>query len=297
MSNRFRAARLGLALALVALVATACSFTRFGYNQADTLASYMVDSYLDLDGQQKTDFAKRFDRFYAWHRSEQLPEYAQFFRAAQTRIQKGIAREDVLWFVDGLRARVRIAGKHAAPETAAFLATLTPAQIENLQKKWEKDNKKYVKENKINGTPDERAEVETKKIVKTFKEWLTALNDDQETRVAAMVRELPAIDQFRYAERLRRQKEFIAVLQHRNEDRAAFTARVSEWLTGWDKGRTPEEQKRLDAWWQKRADIFVALDKSLTRDQRTASLERMQGYIEDFTTLAGKGNSSRTAAR
>jgi hypothetical protein len=192
---------------------------------------------------------------------------------------------------------VRTAGRQAAPETAAFLATLTPAQIENLQKKWEKDNKKYVKENKVNGTPDERAEVESKKIVKTFKEWLTALNDEQEARVATMVRELPAIDQFRYAERLRRQKEFIALLQHRTDDRASFTARVSEWLTGWDKGRTPEEQKRLDAWWQKRADIFVALDKTLTRDQRTASLERMQGYIEDFTQLAGKGNSSRTAAR
>src|SRR4051812_16515500 len=186
MSNAFRAARLGIGLVLLALIATACSFTRFGYNQADTLAAYMADNYLDLDAQQKADFAKRFDRFYAWHRNEQLPEYAQFFRTAQTKVQKGIAREDVLWFVDGLRGRVRIAGRQAAPETAAFLATLTPAQIENLQKKWEKDYKKYVKENKINGTPDERAEVEAKKIVKTFKEWLTGLNDEQEARVATL---------------------------------------------------------------------------------------------------------------
>lgn len=297
MSNRFRAARLGLALVLVALVATACSFTRFGYNQADTLAAWMADNYLDLDGPQKADFARRFDRFYAWHRNEQLPEYAQFFRTAQNRVQKGIAREDVLWFVDGLRSRVRVAGKQAAPETAAFLATLTPAQLENLQKKWEKDNKKYVKENKVNGTADERAEVEAKKVVKTFKEWLTPLNSEQEARVLAMVRELPPIDQFRYNERLRRQKEFLALLQHRNEDSARFTARVSEWLTHWDKGRSADEQKRLEAWWQKRADIFVALDRTLTQEQRTASIQRMQNYIEDFTQLAGKGGSaSRTAA-
>jgi hypothetical protein len=296
MSNRFSKARLGLALVLVALVAAACSFTRFGYNQADTVAAWMIDEYFDLDGQQKQDFAKRFDRFYTWHRTEQLPDYAQFMRTAQGRVQKGLAREDVLWFVDGLRARVRTAGRVAAPETAAFLATLTPAQIENLQKKWEKDNKKYVKENKINGTPDERAEVEAKKVVKTFKEWLTALNNEQEARVAAMVRELPPIHQFRYAERLRRQKEFLALLQHRTEDRERFTARVAEYLTSWDKGRTPDEQKRLEAWWQKRADIFVALEKTLTTDQRTASLQRMQNYINDFTQLAGKGDSSRTAA-
>jgi hypothetical protein len=295
--NRFRAARVGLALVLVALVATACSFTRFGYNQADTLAAWMADDYLDLDAQQKADFSKRFERFYAWHRTEQLPEYAQFFRAAQTRIQKGIAREDVLWFVDGLRNRVRTAGRQAAPETAAFLATLTPAQIENLQRKWEKDNRKYVKENKVNGTPDERAEVEAKKVVKTFKEWLTPLNSEQEARVLAMVRELPPIDQFRYAERLRRQKEFLALLQYRNEERAAFTTRVSAWLTQWDKGRSAEDQKRLDAWWQKRAEIFVALDKTLTQEQRTASVQRMQNYVEDFTQLARKGESGRTASR
>ena len=297
MRNRFSAVRLGIAIIALALVATACSFSRFGYNQADTVAAWMIDEYFDLESQQKQDFAQRFERFYTWHRTQQLPEYAAFLKTAQGKVQRGINREDVLWFVDGLRTRVRTAGKQAAPEAAAFLATLTPAQIDNLQKKWDKDNKKYVKENKINGTPDERAEVEAKKVVKSFKEWLTGLNGDQEARVAAMVRELPPIDQFRYAERLRRQKEFIALLQHRNDDRASFTARVTDYLTSWDKGRTPEDQKRLDAWWQRRADIFVAIDKSLTADQRSASLQKMNGYIEDFTLLAGKGSSSRTASR
>jgi hypothetical protein len=197
-----------------------------------------------------------------------------------------------------VRARVRTAARHAAPETAAFLATITPAQIEVLQRKWDKDNKKYVKEHKVNGTPEERNEYESKRVIKTFKEWLTPLNSDQEQRVAQMVRELPPIEQFRYAERLRRQKDFLAVLAQRGEDREKFTARVTEWLVHWERGRTPDEQKKLDAWWQKRADIFVALDKTITPEQRTASLQRMQAYIEDFTQLARRGDAgaSRTAS-
>src|SRR3954468_18552163 len=111
MSNRFRTVRLGLAVVLVALIATACSFSRFGYNQADTLAAWMADEYFDLDSQQKQDFAKRFDRFYAWHRSEQLPEYAAFLRTAQSKVKQGVTRDDVLWFVDGLRGRVRTAAR------------------------------------------------------------------------------------------------------------------------------------------------------------------------------------------
>ncbi|HEV7804071.1 MAG TPA: DUF6279 family lipoprotein [Burkholderiales bacterium] len=285
-----------MALGLIALVA-ACSFTRFGYNQADTVAAWMVDEYFDLDSQQKQDFQKRFERFYAWHRTEQLPEYATFMRTAKGRVQQGLNRDDVLWFVDGIRARVRTASQKAAPETAAFLATLTPPQIEALQRKWDKDNKKYMKEHKVNGTPEERQEFEAKRVVKTFKEWLTPLNSEQEQRVTAMVRDLPPIEQFRYAERLRRQKEFLAVLSQRGEDREKFTARVADWLTHWERGRTPDEQKKLDAWWAKRADIFAALDKTITPEQRTASLQRMQGYIEDFTQLARRGDTSRTAAR
>ncbi|HEY0335722.1 MAG TPA: DUF6279 family lipoprotein, partial [Burkholderiales bacterium] len=293
MSKGWHTARIAAALALLALIA-ACSFTRFGYNQADTVASWMVDDYFGLDAQQKDEFSKRFDRFYRWHRNEQLPDYAVFMRAARERVQHGLSRDDVLWFVDGMRTRVRTAMRHAAPDAAALLATITPAQIDTLQRKWEKDNKKYVKEHKVDGTSEERQVHEARRIVKAFKEWLTPLNDEQEQRVAVMVRELPPIDQFRYAERMRRQKDFLELLSHRAEDRQRFTGRVTEWLANWERGRTVDEQKRLDAWWAKRADIFVTLERTLSREQRTASLERMQAYADDFMHLAHRGEASRT---
>lgn len=295
MLRHFHAARYAVVLALIAVIG-ACSFSRFGYNQADTVAAWMIDDYFDLESQQKDDFQKRFDRIYTWHRTEQLPEYAAFLRTAKSRVQQGISREDVLWFVDGVRSRVRVAARRAAPDTAAFLATVTPAQIETLKRKWDKDNIKYVKENKINGTPDERVEVEAKKVVKSFKEWLTPLNSEQEERVKVLVRELPPIYQFRYAERLRRQKELLTLLAHRDEERERFTARVSDWLVNWERGRGAEDQKRLDAWWAKRAEIFATLEKSLTAEQRTASLGRMQGYIDDAVQLARR-EGGRTAAR
>ena len=289
------ATRIVVALGLLALIA-ACSFTRFGYNQADTVASWMVDDYLALDAQQKQDFNKRFGRVYAWHRSEQLPEYSTFMRNARGRVERGLAREDVLWFVDGMRTRVRTGLRQAGPEAAGLLATVTPAQIETLKAKWDKDNKKYVKEHKVNGTPEERQEVEARRVIKTFKEWLTPLNSEQEQRVTAMVRELPPIYEFRYAERLRRQKEFLELLARRGDDRERFTARVTEWMVNFDRGRNAEDQKRLSAWWTKRADIFVALEKTLTPEQRTATLQRMKTYADDFTQLARRGETSSGAA-
>jgi hypothetical protein len=248
--------------------------------------AWMVDDYFDLDGQQKAEFQKRFDRFYAWHRYEQLPDYAQFMKVARTRMQDGVSREDVMWFVDGLRSRTRAAARQAAPEAAPLLATLTPAQIENLQRKWDKENRKYVKERKVNGTAEERYEAEGKRIAKQLKEWLAPLTNEQEQRVMALTRELPQLEQERYAERLRRQKEFLAVLAHRNEDRERFTARVTDWMVNWEKGRSAEYQRQLDASWQKRTDLFIAVDRMMTPEQRTASLQKIETYANDFTQLA-----------
>ena len=233
-----RALRFGIVLALAAVLVS-CTFNKFAYNQADTVMAWMVDDYFDLDGQQKADFQKRFDRFYAWHRYEQLPDYAQFMKTARTRMQDGLSREDVTWFVDGLRSRTRAAARQAAPEAAPLLATLTPAQIENLQRKWDKENRKYIKERKVNGTVEERYEAEGKRIVKQLKEWLAPLTNEQEQRVLAMVRELPQLEKERYAERLRRQKEFLEVLAHRSEDRERFTARVTDWMVNWEKAAAP----------------------------------------------------------
>lgn len=289
--------RLLLACAALALLA-ACTFTRFAYNQADTAAVWAADSYFELDGTQKDELAKRFERFHAWHRNQQLPEYAAFIRTAKTRLQHGVARDDVLWFMDGMRSRVRTAARQAAPDAAALLATLTPAQIENLKRHWEKDNRKYVKERKLNGSQEERAQAEAKRTIKHINDWLLPLTAEQEQKVLELCRDLPSdMYQLHYADRLRRQKEFLEVLEHRTEDRARFTQRVTDWIVNWDRGRSPEYQRKLDAWWQKRADIMVAVDRTLSQQQRTAALQRVQAYADDFMTLANRGSGPKTASR
>jgi len=296
MLAALRAARF-IAIAAIAALLVSCTFTRFAYNQADTLAAWTVDEYFNLEGPQKDEFNKRFERLYTWHRYEQLPDYAQFMRTAHTRMQDGLSREDVLWFSDGIRSRVRVLARKAAPDAAALLATVTPAQIEHLQKKWEKENRKYVRERKLNGTLEERQEAEAKRIIKNIEEWLAPLNGEQEQRIIGLARDLPQLERDRYVERIRRQKELLEVLSHRQEDRERFTARVAEYMANWERGRSPEYQKQLDASWQKRAELFVAADRMLTTDQRRVALRRIETYADDFTQLARRSDSSRTAAR
>ena len=79
-------------VAAIAALLVSCTFTRFAYNQADTLSVWMADEYFSLDGTQKDEFNKRFERLYTWHRYEQLPDYAQFRRTAHGRMQYGLSQ-------------------------------------------------------------------------------------------------------------------------------------------------------------------------------------------------------------
>jgi hypothetical protein len=294
MSSTLRPVRLLVALTLIGLVA-ACSFTRLGYNQADTFAAWKVNDYFDFTGDQKDEFHKRFQTLQSWHRHQQLPEYAQFMRAAQNRVQQGLAPADVTWFADGMRARYRTLAQKAAPEAAALLATLTPAQVNGLQQRFEKDNRKWAREHKLHGTEQERKQAAAKRTIAQVKQWLAPLNSEQEQRVTAIIREWPDLGALRYAERLRRQREFVELLSHRGDDRERFTARVTEWLVEWERGRSPEYKKANDAQWAKRVDLFVTVDRMLTPRQRTAAVQRLQTYVDDFTHLAGRNDSVRTS--
>ena len=61
--------------------------------------------------------------------------------------------------------------------------------------------------------------------------------------------------------------------------------------------RSAEYQKQLDASWQKRAELFVAVDRMLSPEQRAASLNRMNTYADDFAQLARReGGTPRTAS-
>ena len=120
-----------LALCLAAF--GGCSTLRLGYSQLDTLAAWRANEYFDLDVGQRTELSRRFDRLHEWHRYEQLPEYGAFLGATRARLEKGIAREDVLWVIEGVKERYRVLARRGADDAAAMLMTVTPTQIEALK--------------------------------------------------------------------------------------------------------------------------------------------------------------------
>ena len=280
-------ARLALLWMLLAASLSGCvSMVGLGYSHADTVAAWRADQYFDLGSEQERAFRERFEQLYAWHRYQQLPEYVAFLGAGKDRLQRGLTAQDVDWFANGLKERYRLIVKRGASDAAALLATLAPDQIDNLKQRWTKDNERYVDQRKIDGTLEQRQRARAKRIITQVKDWVGSLNEGQEKRIAALAHALPDTERMRHEDRLRRQREFLQLLEGRRGDRAEFTARLERWLLEWEAGRDPEFARLADASWRQRVELYVGVARMLTPEQRDNALQRLQDHIAEFQRLS-----------
>ena len=68
--------RLKKSLLILLIFITGCSSTTFVYNRIDFLLPWYLESYVDLDRDQKQDLKELLIPFFKWHREQELPEYA-----------------------------------------------------------------------------------------------------------------------------------------------------------------------------------------------------------------------------
>lgn len=278
---------LTLTAAILAAALSGCmSMVGLGYGHADTVAAWKADQYFDLDPDQEAAFRARFDTLYSWHRRQQLPEYVVFLSAARQRLERGIAAGDVEWFADGLKQRYRLIVRRGAADAAGLLATLTPAQIENLRERWQGDNRKFAAEHRIDEALEARQRARARRYIAQVRNWAGGLTSEQEERIAALAYALPDTERLRHEDRMRRQREFIRLLDRRNGERTAFTASLAQWLSDWETGRAPEYARLADAAWRQRVALYLAVSRLLTPEQRDHLLHRLENHISEFRRLS-----------
>ena len=271
---------------LCAAFLSGCNMLSVGYGHIDTYASWQAGEYFDLDPTQKQEFKARFDRLHEWHRTEQLPDYAKFLASSGSRIRNGVTSEDGEWIAKGIETRYRSLVTRGAEDAAAILMTITPAQMESLQRRWNKDNARYAREHKVNGTPAEQRQARTERELKRIKEWVGEITAEQEKKVAALAADLPLAPKLRYEDRLRRQREFVELMASRGTDQRQFAERLRRFLASWEEGRSPEFARFSAEWRRRQVEFYVEASRLLTPQQRTVLVSRVERYASDFTQLA-----------
>ena len=283
------------ALLLLALASLAgCSGARLAYNNADTVVRWMADDYFALEGAQEEDFKQRLARFHAWHRSEELPRYSVLMTSAGDKLADGLTAGELLWAWENVKGRYRRMAAYAAPELAAVLATLTPAQFERLDKKFAESDAEYTKKH-LKGGEAEQRERRDKRNLELMREWFGDLSDEQEAQLKISSAKLPLLYELRLQNRERRQGEFVALLKAYRSP-AELEPRLKQWLTGWEEGASPEYRRLSELHREGYIQMLLELDRGLTPAQRVHAVTRFYEYAEIFKALAEQSKLARSGS-
>lgn len=274
-----------LILALLAILIAGCSALRVGYPQADVILGWRANTYFDLDADQRREFSTRLERLLTWHRQEQLPEYSAFLTVAIGKAEPGLKHDDIAWFMEGFKSRYRTIVNRGAADAAGILATLTPEQVDNLQKQFEKDNRKFVNDYDLADGTEKRKRGRLKRMINQIEDWAGNLTDEQEKKVAALLDPIPLIEHLRHQDRMRRQHEFVELLKTRRT-LPDFQQKLQQWLLAWEQGRAAEYARLSDDVMERRIQLFIGIEKLLTREQRQHALDRLQKFADDCKALS-----------
>ncbi len=282
-----RSARFFL-LAALALAAAACTRLVYlnaslAYSQVPHLMAWTAEGYVDLSREQRDRLRARLDRALAWHRSHELPGYARFLESVAQRSGRAFTDEEVAQAWTDVRADYRRVVEHLLPDAADLLASLDDGQLAHLQRRFEEENRKFVKES-TRGTPAERRSEAAKKTIAHLREWVGPLDEPQRAIVEAWAQSTPALVEERLADRRYRQSETIALA--RTRDRQRIADGLHRILIDTDTWRRPELREKLAAREQATLHMIAALSATLSPAQRAHLRGRIGGYVQDITRLA-----------
>ncbi|HSN20461.1 MAG TPA: DUF6279 family lipoprotein [Usitatibacter sp.] len=278
-------------LAALALLAAACARLAYmnaslAYSQATPLIAWTVDGYVDLTHEQRDWLHARLDRAMAWHRARELPEYSRFLASVADRSDRAFTDEEVAKAWADVREDYRRVVERILPDAADFLLTLDERQLANMQRRFDQDNRKFVKES-TRGTPAERQAQAAKRAAGHLEEWVGDLQPSQRAIVAAWAQALPPLVEERLADRRYRQSETIALA--RTRDRERIIAGLHRLLLETDAWRRPERREKFAARERATLHMIAVLSATLTPAQRAHLKGRIRGYMQDITRFASSG--------
>ena len=180
-----------LLFSLVFLVG--CSSTTFIYNRLDFLLPWYLESYVDLNQEQRKNLNELLEPFFEWHREEELPKYAEIIGDVELLLDEKIelsSIESITYDVE--QAWFRIEDEMilwAIPMTRDLSQEQIDEFLQTMQTKTLQSEKKYLVRNLQTYQNDNY-----KRIRKNLRRFIGGMNKGQLDLINAASKEMIRVD-------------------------------------------------------------------------------------------------------
>jgi len=277
---------IGLVGVLIALVG--CSTIKLGYNNLADVGYWWLDGYIDFEDAQTPRAREDLARLHAWHRATELPRIGELLQRAERLAAAEVTPEQLCALVPDFRSRLRAVGERAEPALASLASTLTPAQLQHLERKYARNNDEFRK-NWLQVSPTDVQEKRAVQLTERAENLYGSLGDAQRAVLLQQLQKSTYTPQRTLAERQRRQQDTLATLrklagQNVPQEQARMQVRALI-----DRLATPpdaEQRARQEALTQESCRTVAALHNAATPAQRDRAAKRLRAYQQDLQELA-----------
>ncbi|MQA22593.1 DUF6279 family lipoprotein [Rugamonas rivuli] len=278
-------------LIVLMAVLAGCSSLRLAYNHGDTLLYWWLDAYVDLNSDQKVWVKKDIDELFHWHRKTQLHDYTQILQTGQRQLAGNPTVADLANNYDEIKRRTQLLLFKALPELADLARSLQPEQIAALEKKFTANNVEFRKKN-MKGDKEAQQKFRYKKSMEQFELWFGPFNAEQEAQIRRASDARPLDNDIWLDERMRRQKNILTLVQKVQREKLSKEATMALIHTlikdSFERLEHSERKPFFDAYDESTMQFILTVIKIATPAQKAHAHKRMQGWIDDFNSLAAE---------
>ena len=274
-------------ISLLLVTISACSSIQLGYNQGDTLIRWWIDDYVDLNEAQSEFVATALKRQFSWHRSEQLPQIQASLNKLKRKLGKPLTVPEALDSYQDMRKHITAAIEHMSRDAATLALSMNLDQLKVMEKKYAKTNEKFRKQY-LSGTPTQRLEGRTEKVIENTENIFGSISKDQANQIAKFVETYPVDMDGVYKERIRRQKDLIAVLRKIITEKPSLDVTETlllKYIQTFEYGYTPEQKEFEMARLDSSVKLTVAITQIMTESQRKNAQDKVSDWIDDIKVL------------
>ena len=286
----FKLARIIGVLALAAVLG-ACSAIRLAYNNLPELSYWWLDGYLDFDGSQTPKVRDDLARLLEWHRRNELPKIAALLQEAEALAPGDITPVQACAMTDRIRDRLLAVSERAEPAGTELALSLGEAQLQQLERKYAKNNADYRKD-WLDRSPARVQEKRYDQFLDRFEDFYGRLSPEQRELLRQQVAQSVFDPKLQDVERRKRQQEalvllrgFVANRTPPTEARAALHAYLQR-IADPPPGPWREQQQAL---LQEGCRNLAALHNGTSAAQRAQAVKRLQAYQNDLRQLVAGG--------
>ena len=281
----YKALRALLAVLIISVSTSGCT-TKLAYDFLDWGLYWELKDYVKFTRDQRLLVKDEISQLIDWHRSEELPQYADQLEKLSKQLKSGITVEQLEASYNYLKDSWQRIVIKTLPAAVDIISNLNDEQVndffEMLIEKEGDDAKKIEKGTHVRTVKKREAYV-SKKIV----DVIGKLNEDQKSLIAQWALSMKPTQELSLAQAIQWRTRMQTVLAERHneqqmEDNLMVLFANPEQLRSASYRRVIEKNKRLIM------QLLFDLNRTLTNQQRSKLIKKLQSYINDFRDLSGR---------